>query len=286
MNEKVAVPSRLRRDPPPNYWVVKGRPSRNDFEGWLKPGRRDVWGTRRPPTAWANGDRLFFWRSAPSLEVVGLGEFLGLALPDPRFNDTRFGVKYLCPILSRPITMEQLRSNRVLKDASFLKAGPSGTVFRLTPEQGRRLYQIVCRQNPFVQDLWPDMRAGIDDSAAIPDVDSLDVSAEEGARRLVLHLRIERDRRLVEAKKRSVLSTVGFLECEVCEFDFRKVYGKLGDRFCEVHHRRGLSERSGARITKLSDLAVVCSNCHRMLHRMARAMSIEKLRRALSWRKN
>ena len=266
----------------PNYWVVKGRPSENDFEAWLKPGNRDVWRTMRPPKAWVKGDRLFFWRTSPSLDVVGLGEFLGQTPPNRQGENTIFRVKYLCPMLSRPVSIKELRSSRVMRGASILKAGPSGTVFRLTPQQGRHLYKAVCRRNPFVRDIWPDMREGMEVSAPIPDVDSLDVSAEEGERRLVVHLRIERDRRIVEAKKRSVLSAAGLLACEVCDFDFRKVYGKLGDAFCEVHHRKALSERGGGRITNLGDLAVVCSNCHRMLHRMGRQMSIAGLRKRLA----
>ena len=41
----------------------------------------------------------------------------------------------------------------------------------------------------------------------------------EGHRRLVSHLRIERDRGLVERKKREVLESEGKLACEVCGFE-------------------------------------------------------------------
>jgi hypothetical protein len=93
--------------------------------------------------------------------------------------------------------------------------------------------------------------------------------AEEGTRKLRMHLEIERDQNVVKRKRLWALKTTGKLECEVCEFDFVKVYGPLGKDFCEVHHRVPLHElRKGEkRNTKLEDLAVVCSNCHRMLHR-------------------
>ena len=60
------------------------------------------------------------------------------------------------------------------------------------------------------------------------------------------------------------------LICEVpdCGFDFFAQYGELGAGFAEVHHKKPLSEapRKGQTI-RLSDLAVVCANCHRMIHR-------------------
>src|SRR5262249_19657170 len=65
----------------------------------------------------------------------------------------------------------------------------------------------------------------------------------EGQRRLVAHFKIERDRKLVEAKKKAVLERTGGLSCEVCSFDFRS-YKDIGDGFCEVHHLRPLSEAS------------------------------------------
>jgi hypothetical protein len=102
----------------------------------------------------------------------------------------------------------------------------------------------------------------------------------EGHRRLASHLQIERNRSLVEEKKREVLKTTGGLACEVCSFDFR-VYGELGEEFCEVHHLRPLSKNSAEVRTGLSDLAVVCANCHRMIHRGGRSRSLSKVRASL-----
>lgn len=58
----------------------------------------------------------------------------------------------------------------------------------------------------------------------------------------------------------------GFLACEVCKFDFAATYGELSERFIQAHHIAPLAQAGAAR-TKLADLALVCSNCHRMLHR-------------------
>ncbi len=56
----------------------------------------------------------------------------------------------------------------------------------------------------------------------------------------------------------------GIILCECCQFDFFAKYGKLGEGFIEAHHKMFLS--TGSRRTKPEDFAMVCSNCHRMLH--------------------
>lgn len=99
------------------------------------------------------------------------------------------------------------------------------------------------------------------------DVDA--VLAFEGAPHIRRHLVRERDRSVVRAKIEEVQRASGSLECEVCGFDFHRAYGSLGKGFCEVHHVLPIGSRIGNEPTRLSDLAIVCSNCHRMLHRSA-----------------
>lgn len=56
--------------------------------------------------------------------------------------------------------------------------------------------------------------------------------------------------------------------CQVCRFDFSKVYGMLGSDFAESHHIVPLGTNKKLRSTTIDDLITVCANCHRMLHRM------------------
>lgn len=243
------------------------------------PGGVGQWRTARPPQRWDSGDRIFFWRSSPALDVVGLGEFRGLSRRVTDAGEAIFRVRYLGPILSRPVTIDELRSGPVVCDASFLKSGPAGTVFPISVAQGERIYAHVCRSNQFVGYVWPDISQSTRD-VGLNDIDLFDVAGREGGRKLVHHFRLERDRRVVEAKKRAVLDLCGRLACEVCCFDFREYYGELGDRFCEVHHRKPLS--NSEQITNLADLAIVCSNCHRMLHRGERVKSIRSLQKLIA----
>lgn len=74
-----------------------------------------------------------------------------------------------------------------------------------------------------------------------------------------------------------MLQENGKLECEVCRFDFVKTYGQLGYGFAECHHTVPVSELTEGHKTKLSDLAIVCANCHRMLHKARPLISISEL---------
>lgn len=79
----------------------------------------------------------------------------------------------------------------------------------------------------------------------------------------------------------SVLKKKGQLVCEACGFNFETVYGKLGEGFAECYHQVALSSLGRVAATKLSDLAIVCSNCHKMLHRKRPWMTIDELRRII-----
>ena len=83
-------------------------------------------------------------------------------------------------------------------------------------------------------------------------------------------------------KKKNVLKKTGTLACEVCGFDFHATYGALGYGFAECHHRVPLSELAESNTTKLEDLAIVCANCHRMLHKARPWKTIEELKKILT----
>jgi 5-methylcytosine-specific restriction protein A len=93
-----------------------------------------------------------------------------------------------------------------------------------------------------------------------------------------LHRRRERSRELVRRARAEAMRRFGRLACAVCGFDFFEQYGEVGRDFIECHHTVPVSElRDGAR-TRLSDVALVCSNCHRMLHRRRPWLGIKELR--------
>ncbi|MBD4677824.1 HNH endonuclease, partial [Xanthomonas citri pv. citri] len=52
--------------------------------------------------------------------------------------------------------------------------------------------------------------------------------------------------------------------------------GEHGAGYIEVHHRVPLHV-SGTVMTSLEDLALLCSNCHRMIHRRRPWLTVEQL---------
>jgi 5-methylcytosine-specific restriction protein A len=67
--------------------------------------------------------------------------------------------------------------------------------------------------------------------------------------------------------------------CSVCDFDFSIYYGEYGAGFIEMHHLKPIKE--GPRNSTINDLRPVCSNCHRMLHKGDRLLSIEELKQII-----
>lgn len=113
---------------------------------------------------------------------------------------------------------------------------------------------------------------------SMPDDDLEDgIEAEEGRLLTALHRRRERSRTLVEKKKVKERKGNQRLSCEVCGFDFAATYGDRGTGFIECHHTRPVSEAVGQK-TRLSDLALVCANCHRMIHARRPWLTVDELR--------
>jgi len=67
--------------------------------------------------------------------------------------------------------------------------------------------------------------------------DALDKPAfPEGRILTVLHKRKERNPKAAAQKKVKAIKEKGSLICDVCDFDFVRIYGELGYGFAECHH--------------------------------------------------
>jgi 5-methylcytosine-specific restriction enzyme A len=92
-----------------------------------------------------------------------------------------------------------------------------------------------------------------------------------------MHRRIERHPRASGEAKRYHGTA-----CQACGFSFVEGYGELGAGFIEAHHLRPLSsleEGVPVRYDVATDFAVLCSNCHRMIHRTSDPSDMEGFRR-------
>lgn len=107
-----------------------------------------------------------------------------------------------------------------------------------------------------------------------------EITAFEGEERIALVRHRKREQKLRDAKlKQAQQKNQGRLICEVpgCNFDFEKIYGELGKDFAHVHHLKPLADRESPSETSLDDLAVVCTNCHSMIHRGGKCRALGEL---------
>ena len=88
----------------------------------------------------------------------------------------------------------------------------------------------------------------------------------EGEKKFVLHLAIERDRKLRDHKIGLFLEKHGKLFCELCNFRFTEAYPFLKNEAIEVHHVVPLSTLNESSMVTLDELMLLCANCHLAVH--------------------
>lgn len=250
-------------------WLFQGSPLRFDIDDYVSRYTYVYWSAPQSRTAMTIGDRCALWRAGRQAGAVAGGRIA--ELPTLK-NSVRFpecigddlwrqaadepdafkvGIEideHRLDAASGFVPRSALIANAVLRNATIISR-PQGTVFRFTEEETREF-----------QRLWQEQVAPAADES---------FGAVEGVRRLRQHYARERCQVLVD-KKRSdfARSHDGRVFCEVCQFNFADSYpAALGDGFIEVHHLSPLSTQREPIMTKLSDLLLVCANCHRMIHR-------------------
>lgn len=117
---------------------------------------------------------------------------------------------------------------------------------------------------------------------SVPDLESDEELESEGDPRTYVHRSYERksgnrQKKIASHKKRGLP-----IVCECCGFDFEKTYGERGRDFIEVHHAVPVSELAAGQKLRLSDLRLLCSNCHRMVHRRQPWLSVEEVQELIA----
>ena len=97
----------------------------------------------------------------------------------------------------------------------------------------------------------------------------------ENLKRLREHKRIERNRKLAAKVKK-----IQGYTCAACGFNFEHTYGAIGADFIEAHHLVPLSELTDdiVHLDPKRDFSVLCSNCHRMIHRSEFVSRVEEFK--------
>jgi hypothetical protein len=98
--------------------------------------------------------------------------------------------------------------------------------------------------------------------------ESQDINAIEGGRKLVVHLRVERDPKIAREAVRRHVRDSGPV-CKLCALDFSRRYQMgAGEHCLEAHHKLPLSLRLVVSRTNLEDFLVICPSCHRVIHKV------------------
>lgn len=136
----------------------------------------------------------------------------------------------------------------------------------------------------FVNDLSPTaaetFKSAIENGLLIYDTkleteeDSLEEAVYAEGKRI--DYKVVRFERSPKARKAAI--QIHGLICKACDFDFLNCYGELGKDFIEVHHKHPLAFNSESATNPYTDLTVLCSNCHKMIHRGNNCLPVEELR--------
>jgi 5-methylcytosine-specific restriction protein A len=164
-----------------------------------------------------------------------------------------------------PITSIDLGSNARLP-GDYVAGHALGIRYELATlpsndELGRNLREAVRVYGALT------FRGGLDTDVDVHNgsSDPVTVEALTEIRRYRMHARIERNPRAVREAKRHHGT-----RCQVCDMSFAEIYGKIGEGFIEAHHLRpiaSLEEGVPVQYNVGSDFAVLCANCHRMIHK-------------------
>jgi 5-methylcytosine-specific restriction protein A len=95
-------------------------------------------------------------------------------------------------------------------------------------------------------------------------------------RKYAYHRKIERNRTAARHAKK-----LHGTRCQACDLEFTERYGEIGKGFIEAHHLRPigtLEEGVAVKYDVAADFAVLCSNCHRMIHRFTNPSDLQSFR--------
>lgn len=94
-----------------------------------------------------------------------------------------------------------------------------------------------------------------------------------------IHKSRERNSHVVKLAKANFKSKHGKLFCQACNFDFEENYGEVGKDFIEGHHTIAVSKMTEDHKTRPEDIAMLCSNCHKMVHKKRPWLTMDELGR-------
>lgn len=217
------------------------------------------------------------------------------------------------PSVPGPEHSEIVALSRLLKDLPIHPARPDPERFRNPASVRSKLYNLAAFDPGRVRGKGRDHGSGLDEevfrefdgrrdelhrlAVAIRaghrtaeamqsrGADDEEEAFPEGRVLFRIHRARERNATLAKRAKERALRKDGTLRCIVCEFNFAASYGSIGQGYIECHHTHALSDVADETATRLDEVALVCSNCHRMIHRRRPWLKLSELRTVLAPRR-
>lgn len=247
-------------------WIFQGNPDRYDIDNYISQSPDYIyWHTPRYYHEIAINETVFIWRAGNNSGVIAIGKVAEspVAANEVQYPDLlgrNFWIEENAADtdFKTGVSLEEVRldesngmiQRKTILENTILRANPiitlpRGTVFKLNSEETEELVR-----------LW-ESNSKIETNGEL-----------EGNRRLRHHYVIERSRSLRNVKLNRFRAEFGELRCELCGIKDNGNYPvQFSESIFEVHHRKPLSSFSESTRTRIEDLAVLCSNCHRAVHR-------------------
>lgn len=263
-----------------NSWIFQANPDTFDIDSYLETryaeGEPIRWVVRQYSSTVRAGDKVFIWRSAGKKRgasgVIASGwihsnpevmsdDSGGLWSEGEMPDETRVSLIIneirLCPEEGMLLT-ESFKADPILQDLRILKL------------RAETNYLLPAEQASELDSHWQIKSEGPDQADPNP-------GFKEGDKRERLHIRRERNRMLVETAKRLFIDKHGRLFCEACGFDAHEAYGLDQKALIEAHHKIAISELESGSYTRVEDLAMLCPNCHRVVHHCRPWLTVDEL---------
>lgn len=212
----------------------------------------------------------------PARGIYGVGEIRKFV---DRIEMNNVSLKYISKFAT-PIPVHQPLPRSILSRIDRLETPKLRALLKGSQENQRNFVPITSYDRPIVEEV---LRLLQRRETGRGSYDAYTAFAKEGKKLTRLHFLRERKPKVIEAAKYAFMAEHGGrLYCESCGFDFLKAYGKRGYGFIEGHHRLALSQLTREKRTRPEDIALLCSNCHRMIHRKSPWFSVLRLRRLVA----
>ncbi len=110
------------------YWLLKSEPSTYSWDQLVKDKRTSWTGVRNPQAqlnlkAMKAGDRCFFYHSGEGKEIVGIGEVVKAAYPDPTDKAGKavtVDIKAVQPV-KQPVTLAAIKADAKFKEFKLVR---------------------------------------------------------------------------------------------------------------------------------------------------------------------